>query len=149
MRINALRCIRLRLGAFRCTRACRLESAIHAHHAGPGLRNLRDWAPAPKWRMVWSMDEILCRPLVSCPKFDCSLPTTAAAAPTAFDLVYLQVVWGEQMAIAANAGYRHGLADAFHGKAHHLSFGCFKARPRYQLYMLECSRGSCTAPASY
>jgi hypothetical protein len=35
--------------------------------------------------------------------------------------IYLQVVWLEQMAIAANIGYVHGLADAFHGKAHHLA----------------------------
>jgi len=37
------------------------------------------------------------------------------------------------MAVAADFRYRHGLEDTFQGKAHHLSFGCSKARPRYHL----------------
>ncbi len=39
------------------------------------------------------------------------------------------------MAIAADFGYGHRFQDTFQGKAHHISFGCFKARPRYQLYI--------------
>jgi hypothetical protein len=48
-------------------------------------------------------------------------------------LVHLQVVGREQMAIAADIGYGHGLEDTFQGKAHDISFGCSKARPRYHL----------------
>ena len=36
------------------------------------------------------------------------------------------------MAIAASGRYGRALAYAIPGKAHHLGFGCFKARPRYQ-----------------
>jgi hypothetical protein len=35
------------------------------------------------------------------------------------------------MAIAADAGYGHRLENTFRRKAHEMSFGCFKARPRY------------------
>lgn len=80
------------------------------------------------------MDQNLCRrcrPMPR-PKFGRTRPTTAAAAPATFRLVHLQVVGREQMAIAAYVGYGHGLEDAFQAKAHHISFGCFKARPRYQ-----------------
>jgi len=66
------------------------------------------------------------------PKFGRSRPTTAATAPAAFGSVHLQVVEREQMAIAADLGYGHGLEDTFQGKAHHIGFGCSKARPRYQ-----------------
>jgi hypothetical protein len=47
-------------------------------------------------------------------------------------LVHFQVIGREQMAVAADIGYGHGLEDAFQGKTDHISFGCFKARPRYQ-----------------
>jgi hypothetical protein len=77
------------------------------------------------------MDQNLCRPLMPRPKLGGSRPTTAAASPATFRLVHLQVVGREQMAIAADIGYGHGLEDTFEGKAHHLSFGCSKARPRY------------------
>jgi hypothetical protein len=63
------------------------------------------------------------------PKFGRSRPTTAPAAPATFRLVHLQVVGHQQMAIAADLGYGHGLEDTFQGKAHHISFGCSKARP--------------------
>lgn len=46
-------------------------------------------------------------------------------------MVHLQVVGGEQMALAADIGYGHRGEQTLRGKAHHLSFGCFKARPRY------------------
>jgi hypothetical protein len=65
------------------------------------------------------------------PKFGRSLPTTAAASPATFRVVHLQVLGREQMTAAADIGDGHGLEDTFHGKAHQLSFGCFKARPRY------------------
>jgi len=64
-------------------------------------------------------------------KFGRSRPTTAAAAPATGRLVHLQIVEREQMAVAAEIWYGHGLEDAFRGKAHHIGFGCFKARPRY------------------
>jgi hypothetical protein len=67
------------------------------------------------------------------PKFGRSRPTTAATAPAAFGSVHLQVVGREQMAIAADIGYGHALENTFHGEAHDISFGCFKARPRYHL----------------
>ena len=35
--------------------------------------------------------------------------------------------------IAADTGNGRGLKDTFQGKAHHISFGCSKARPRYHL----------------
>src|SRR5690348_7000944 len=79
------------------------------------------------------MDQHLCRRLMPRPKFSRSRPTTAAAAPATFRLVHLQVVRREHMAVAADTGYGHGLEDTFQGKAHHISFGCFKARPRYHL----------------
>jgi hypothetical protein len=78
------------------------------------------------------MDQNLGRYLVPPTKFGRALPATAATAPAALSLVYLQVVGREQMAIAAKVGNGHGLADTSHGKAHHMSFGCLKARPRYQ-----------------
>ena len=37
------------------------------------------------------------------------------------------------MAIAADVGYGHGLGHTIQGKAHHISFGCSKARPRYHI----------------
>ncbi len=81
----------------------------------------------------FSMDQNLCRPPLSCPKFDRSLPATTAATPATFDFIYPQVVRRQHMAIAASGGYGRALAYAIPGKAHHLGFGCFKARPRYQL----------------
>ena len=77
------------------------------------------------------MDQNLCRRLMPRPKFGGSHPTTSAAAPATSRSVHLHVVGREQMAVAADFGYRHGLEDTFQGKAHHLSFGCSKARPRY------------------
>jgi hypothetical protein len=65
------------------------------------------------------------------PKFGRSHSTTAPAAPATFRVVHLQVVGREQMAIAADIGYGHGPEDTFQRKAHHISFGCSKARPRY------------------
>ena len=83
------------------------------------------------------MDQSSRRRLMPRPKRGCALPATtaaaAAAAPAAFDFVYPQVVRREQMALAANVGHGGALTNAIAGKAHHLSFGCFKARPRYHM----------------
>jgi hypothetical protein len=79
--------------------------------------------------MTYTAD--LYRRLKPRPKLGRSRPTTAAAAPATFRMVHLQVVEREQMAVAADFRYGHKWADAFQGKAHHISFGCFKARPRY------------------
>jgi hypothetical protein len=67
------------------------------------------------------------------PKLGRSCPATAATAPATSRLVHLQVIGREQMAITADIGYSHGLEDTFQGKAHHISFGCSKARPRYHV----------------
>jgi hypothetical protein len=75
----------------------------------------------------------LYRRLMPRPKVGRSRPTTAAAAPTALRLVHLQVVGREQMAIAADTGYAHGLENTFRRKAQDMSFGCSKARPRYHV----------------
>ena len=80
------------------------------------------------------MDQNLCRRLMPGPKLGRSRPTTAAAAPATFLMVYVQIVGREQMAIAADVGYGHALGDPFKGKTHHISFGCFKARPRYHCF---------------
>jgi hypothetical protein len=80
----------------------------------------------------------------SCPKFGRSQPTTAAAAPATSRSVRLQVVGREQMAIAADAGYSHGLEHTFQGKADHVSFGCSKARPRYHLQRIAPSCTGCS-----
>jgi hypothetical protein len=79
------------------------------------------------------MDQNLCRRLLPHPILGRSRPPTAAAAPATFRMVHLQVVGREQMTIAADTGYGHGLEDTFQGKAHDISFGCSKARPRYHL----------------
>ena len=64
---------------------------------------------------------------MSHPELGRSLCSILAAAPAASFLIYLQVLRLEQMAIAANIVYVHGLADAYHVKAHRLGFSCFKA----------------------
>jgi len=74
----------------------------------------------------------LCRRLMPRAKLGRSHPTTAAAAPATSRLVYPQVVGREQMAIAAETGYSYRLESTFRRKAHDMSFGCSKARPRYQ-----------------
>ena len=96
-------------------------------------RNLRDYESASAWITLSFMDQNLCRRLVPRPKFGRSHPTTAAAAPATSRSVHLQVVGREQMAVAADIGDGHALEDTFQGKAHEISFGCSKARPRYQL----------------
>jgi hypothetical protein len=96
-------------------------------------RTLRGYESASTSITLSSMNQNLCRRLMPCPKFGRSSPTTEAAAPATFCLVHLQVVGREQMAIAADIGYGHGLEDTFQGKAHYMSFGCFKACPRYHL----------------
>jgi hypothetical protein len=72
------------------------------------------------------------------PKPGRSRPTTAPAAPAELGMVHLQVVGGEQMALAADIGYGHRGEQTLRGKAHHLSFGCFKARPRYHMTLGPC-----------
>ena len=75
--------------------------------------------------------DLRCR-LMPRPKLGRSRPPTAAAAPATSRLVHLQVIRHEQMAIAADIGYGHGLEGRFRRKGHDMSFGCFKSRPRYQ-----------------
>jgi hypothetical protein len=58
-----------------------------------------------------------------------SRPTTAGAAPATSRIVRLEVVGCEQMAVAADTRYGHGLKNPLRRKAHALSFGCSKARP--------------------
>lgn len=79
------------------------------------------------------MDQTLNRCLMARPKFGSPFAATAPAAPATFEFVYPQVVSRKEMAIAASSGYGRTLAYAIPGEAHHLSFGCFKAGPRYQL----------------
>lgn len=79
------------------------------------------------------MDQNLCRRHMPHPKRGCSRGTTAVAAPATFCLVHLQVIGREQMAIAADTVYGYGFGDTFQRKAHHISFGCSKACPRYHL----------------
>lgn len=94
-------------------------------------RNERGYESATTWISLSFMDRSLCRRLMPRSKLGRSRPTTAPATPATFRMVHLQVIGREQMAIAANIGYGHGLEEAFQGKAHHISFGCSKARPRY------------------
>jgi hypothetical protein len=104
-----------------------------APHGSRQFRILRDWASGPSLSMVSGMDQNLYLPPVSGSKFGRSLLCAAAAAPAAFDFAHPQVVGRKQMAIAANSGDVGALIHAIHRKAHHLGFGCSKARPRYQL----------------
>jgi hypothetical protein len=74
----------------------------------------------PPYVTLSLMDQNLCRRLMPRPKFGRSRPTTAAAAPTTFRLVHLQVVGRKQMAITAEIGCGHGLEDTLQGKADHI-----------------------------
>ena len=65
------------------------------------------------------------------PKFGRPRVATPAAAPATFPSVHLQILGREQMAIAADIGYAHGLEGSFQRKGHYINFGCFKACPRY------------------
>ena len=127
MRIIARRCIPLRFGASR-SEDLRLDRVDRspAPCGSRSSRNLRSYESASTWITLPFMDQNLCRRLM--PR-----PTTAAAAPATSRLVHLQIIRREQMAIAADIGYGHGLEHTFQGKAHHVSFGCSKARPRYHL----------------
>jgi hypothetical protein len=134
MRVIAPSCVPSRFGAS-LSEDLRLDQVGRA--PAPcisGLsRNLRGYESALTWITLSFMDQNLCRRFMARPKLGSSHPATAAAAPATFSLVHLQVVGREQMAIAADIGYgRRGLEDTFKGKAHHISFGCSKARPRYQ-----------------
>jgi hypothetical protein len=134
MRIVARRRIPVRFGASHSEdlRLDRIGKAPAPCGSWPS-RNLRGYESESSWINLSSMYQNLCRPLVPRPKFGRSRPTAAAAAPATFRFVRLQVVGREQMTIAADIGYGHGLEDTpSQGKAHHFSFGCFKARPRYQ-----------------
>jgi hypothetical protein len=80
------------------------------------------------------------RPLLPNPKRGCTLTTTLPAAPSVLSLIYPHVLWGKQMAIAAGPWYCAGVgcnppASGAVGETDHFGFGCFKARPRYQLYL--------------
>ena len=95
-------------------------------------RHLRGYESTSSWITLPFMDLNLCRRLMPRPKSSRSHPTAAATAPATLRMVHLQVIGREHMTIAADIGYGHGLEHTFQGKAHHMSFGCFKARPRYQ-----------------
>jgi len=84
----------------------------------------------------------LCRRFMPRSKLGRSRSTTEAAAPATCRLVYPQIFGREQMAIAADGRYGHGLEDTFRREGHDMSFGCSKARPRYQFQRLA---PSCTA----
>jgi hypothetical protein len=103
-------------------------------------RNLRGYESASTGITLSYVDQNLCRRLMPRPKFGRSRPTAAAASPATFRLVDLQVIRREQMAIAADMRYGHGLEHTFQGKADHVSFGCSKARPRYDLRRIAPSR---------
>src|SRR5215469_5125621 len=92
-------------------------------------RHLRCYESASTSITLSFMDQNLSRRPMARPKLGRSHPTTAAAAPATFRLVHSQVVGGEQMAIATDIRYGHGFEGILHGKAHHISFGCSKARP--------------------
>jgi hypothetical protein len=94
-------------------------------------RNLCGYESASTWITLSFMDQNLCRRLMPRPKLGRSRPTAAAAAPATPCMVHLQIVGREQMAIAADIGYGHALGNTFRKKAHDISFGCSKARPRY------------------
>ena len=147
MPVIARRCILLRVGA---SLSEDLRSDRSAEHPAPcvsGLsRYLRDYESASAWITLSFMDQNLCRRLVPRPKFGRSRPTAAAASPATSRSVHLQVVGREQMAVAADFRYRHGLEDTFQGKAHHLGFGCSKARPRYQFQRFAPSRSELPQP---
>ena len=137
MRIIARRCIPLRFGASR-SEDLRLDRVDRspAPCGSRSSRNLRSHESASTWITLSFMRQNLCRrPLM--PR-----PTTSAAAPATFRMVHLRVVGREQMAIAADIGYGHGLEHTFQGKAHNISFGCSKARPRYQFqrFAPSCAR---------
>jgi hypothetical protein len=105
-----------------------------------GHRNMLFWVISqyPRLRIAVRLDYSLvhgpdlCRWLMPSPKFGRSRPTTAAAAPATFRMVHLKVVGRQQMAIAADTGYHHGLGDTFRREGHDMTFACSKARPRYQ-----------------
>jgi hypothetical protein len=140
MRSIARRCVSLRFGASRSEhfRLDRLGKAPAS--CGSRLpRNFRGYGPASTWITLSFMDQNVCRRLMPRPELGRSHPTAAAAAPATFHLVHLQVVGREHMAIAADTGYGHGFGDRFQGKAHHISFGCSKARPRYHLQRIASS----------
>ena len=82
------------------------------------------------------MNETLGCRFLAPPKRGRALTTTSPAAPAAFALIYLRVLWRKRMPIAASIwdGERTGLdwlVDATRVEANHFGFGCFKARPRY------------------
>ena len=150
MRIIPQRCIPLRFGGSR-------SKDFHLDRSGraPALcgcapsHDLRGYESASTWITLAFKDQNLRRRLMPRPKFGRSRPPTAATPPATVRLVYLQIVGREQMTIAAGIGYGHGRDDTFQGKAHHISFGCFKARPRYHFLInnlqeeLQRIRNSC------
>jgi hypothetical protein len=134
MHTRARRCIQLRFGASLSEDVGldRVRGAPAPCVSGSS-HTLRGYESASTWITLSFMDQHPCLPLMPRPKFGRSHPTTAAAAPATSCTVHLQVVGREQMAIAADTGYGHGLENTFRRKAHDMSFGCSKARPRYHL----------------
>jgi hypothetical protein len=112
----AHRCIPLRFGAS-------LSEDLHLDPLGPvghltpapcvsgSSRSLRGYQLVSTSITLSFMDQNLCRQITPRTKFGRSRPTTVAAAPAAIRLVHLEVVRREQMAIAADIGYGHGLED--------------------------------------
>ncbi len=129
--------------AFRCALAHRVRktsvwigSERHLHHVSLGhlaicaaTNSLSTWTTLP------CVNQNLCCRFMPRPKLGCSHPTASAAAPATLRVVQLQGVGREQMAVAADIGYGHGFEDTLQGKAHYMSFGCSKARPRYHFFL--------------
>lgn len=80
-------------------------------------------------------------PACAAPEIRPLAPDHSGGSASDVRLVHLQVVGREQMAVAADTGYGDGLQGTLQGKAQ-ISFGCPKARPRYQFLSsrLRCSQ---------
>lgn len=133
LRIRVRPCILLRFDALQ-SEGPLLDRAgrAPAPRISGSSRRFRGYESASSSITLPLMDQNLCRRLMPRPKFGCSRPTTAAAAPATFRIVHRQVVGREQMAIAADTGYGHGVEDTFRRKRHNMTFGCIKSHPRYQ-----------------
>jgi hypothetical protein len=85
-----------------------------------------------------TMHTNLSRPLPS-PKCGCSLAATLPASPATLPVVGVQVLRRKRMAFGAGVWHRVDvMPQGVAREADHLGFGCFKARPRYQLYISSC-----------
>lgn len=89
------------------------------------------------------MDQYLYRRPMSRPKFGRSSSATEPAAPATFAWVHPQVVRREQMAIAANIGYGHGLGDPVLGRSKRHEFWLLQSTPPGLAPNLPMSRAAC------